>query len=140
MSLGLVDEEKVERKYSDYGNGTYPFTKYDEEKGKYYYEKYAPQSISDEEYLEIKRIVEKKNKEEVNNSEEKKLDNVNIIILVICIIGAFGLLILGTTLEGGGLFIVASIALLLISILNFFTIKVFVKISNNLHRIYKKLD
>lgn len=140
ISLGLFDEEKTSREYSD--DRVYPFVNWDNETGKYYYDKKVPLAVTDEEYLEIKRIAKTKEGEEeiyINNSAERTLNGFNIAMLIICLVGAFFLFIMScNAYRGEGTYIAGAIVLVLLGLYNWAIMKVFINISNNLHQINKK--
>lgn len=140
ISLGLFDEEKTSREYSD--DRVYPFVNWDNETGKYYYDKKVPLAVTDEEYLEIKRIAKTKEVEEeiyINNSAERTLNGFNIAMLIICLVGAFFLFIMScNAYRGEGIYIAGAIVLVLLGLYNWAIMKVFINISNNLHQINKK--
>ena len=74
ISLGLIKEGESIREYSD--RYVYPFTLWDKEKQKYYYDKKVPINVTDDEYEEIKKYSTKEVVEEttkLNKGAEKFL-------------------------------------------------------------------
>lgn len=140
ISLGLVNEGESVREYAD--NYNYVFNKWDEETKKYYREKLVAISVTDEEYEEIKKysatdVVEE---EELENGAEKFLAVINGISLAIGIIAAIVLIFVALdSYRNGGYFFLASVVILLMSLVSWAIVKVVLNISNNLHKINSKL-
>lgn len=140
ISLGLVNEGESVREYAD--NYSYIFNKWDEETKKYYREKLVAISVTDEEYEEIKKysatdVVEE---EELENGAEKFLAIINGISLAIGIIAAIVLIFVAlNSYRNGGYFFLASVVILLMSLVSWAIVKVVLNISNNLHKINSKL-
>ena len=135
ISLGLI--KKREKKYSDTFGGGYNL--YDEGQNKYYGLFTKPVEVTDEEYEEIKKIATKP--EEVENGAENFLRVINGISLVIGIIFAIILIIASVNSyeDESTSFLIAGIAVLLISFVSCAIIRVLLNISNNLHQINAKL-
>ncbi len=162
ISLGLIDDEKSTREYSD--QFTYGFNKWDKEAKKYYRETLVAITVTDEEYEEIKKYSNstKSVAEEVTptknvvqdvtpaksivedvkleNGAEKFLSAINGISLTMGIISAVVLIIVGLDTYGDGwYFFLVSIVVLLMSLISWAIVKVILNISNNLHKINSKL-
>ncbi len=140
ISLGLVNENESTREYSEYSGSVY--NKWDEEKKMYYYERPVPIKVSDEEYEEIKKYSTKKVVEEVelDNGAESFLSVVNVIGLIVGIIATVGLLIAAAdSYRGGGVYVLAAAAVLMVSLISWAVVKVVLNMSNNLHKINSKL-
>lgn len=138
ISIGLVDDTKTIRKYSpEYG---YPYLEWDMSTRKYFYDSYSAVEVTDEEYKELKKYYGKKIKKtkRINNTAEIFLAHVNAIVLIIGILAS--VILLGAmTLGKGDYLLIASIGILIISIISWAVIKTFLNISNNLHEINSKL-
>jgi hypothetical protein len=103
ISLGLLDEGKSERKYSNTLSG---HCKWDEEKKMYYTESICALTVTDEEYLEIcKYYPPSQSEEELKKSvlesnsisqtkSLKTIKNIAVFYLVITIIGIIAWLII----------------------------------------------
>ena len=141
ISLGLVNEGESVREYAD--NYNYVFNKWDEEAKKYYREKLVAISVTDEEYEEIKKYSATNAvaaKEELENGAEKFLAVINGISLTIGIIASVALMFVAAdSYRNGGYFLLASVAILLMSLVSWAIVKVILNISNNLHKINSKL-
>ncbi len=140
ISLGLIDEGKTQREYSqNYGAGFY---QWDEEKKMYYNDKAVPVEVTDEEYEEIKKYSSKNAVEsvELDNGAESFLKVINIIVLIIGIIATVGLLIAAAnSYRGGGVYVLSAAAVLVVSLISWAVVKVVLNMSNNLHKINSKL-
>ena len=91
LSLGLIDQEKTSRIYSDYQGLDY---KFDEEKKKYYTERVEALDVTDEEYIEIcKYFPPSKKVDNLNNqSNTKKI--LFMFLGILCIL--IGIIIFGS--------------------------------------------
>lgn len=137
ISLGLVNENKTVRVYSDYSSNLYD--KWDEEAKQYYYEAPAALDVTDEEYAEILKYYPVDNKvNKINNGAEKFLEGTIAFILVLGILASFFLLIFAFA-EGINISITLPITLIISLLVYWAVIRVFLNISNNLHEINKKL-
>lgn len=153
ISLGLISE--TGREYS--ASRSYPYTKYDADKKAYYCEKKIPVKVTDEEFEIIKKYAESNSEPDKSNSEpvnanpepaEVELDNgaekflgvINGILLAVSIIASVILMFLAIdAYRGGEYYFIGGLALLLLSLISFASIKVILNISNNLHKINSKL-
>ncbi len=138
ISLGLIDEEsEVVREYSSYYSTR--FEKWDVDKKLYYYDRKQPVKVTDEEYEEILKYSTKNEiKEiEIDNGAEKFLSVMNVINLAIGIFAAVFLIFVA--LDGnGGYYFLASVVILLTSLISWAIVNVVLNISNNLHKIKSK--
>ncbi|MCI5716773.1 MAG: hypothetical protein MR292_00060 [Alistipes sp.] len=140
ISLGLIKEGESIREYSD--RYVYPFTLWDKEKQKYYYDKKVPINVTDDEYEEIKKYSTKEVVEEttkLNKGAEKFLGVINGINLAVGIIITIGLIYVAIiSYQNEGLYAIASIVVLLTSLISYAIVKVVLNISYNLHEINSK--
>ena len=145
ISLGLIDEEsEVVREYSSYYSSR--FEKWDVDKKMYYYDRKQPVKVTDEEYEEILKYSTKNEIEEIeieeieiDNGAEKFLSVMNGINLAIGIIAAVVLIFVALdAYRNGGYYFLASVVILLTSLISWAIVKVVLNISNNLHRINSK--
>jgi hypothetical protein len=141
ISLGLLDEEsECVREYSSYYSSFFP--NWDAEKKMYYYDRKQPIKVTDEEYEEILKYSTKDAVEEtkIENGAEKFLGVMSVINLVIGIIAAVVLVFVALdTYLNGGYYFLASVVILLTSLISWAIVKVVLNISNNLHKINSKL-
>ena len=81
ISLGLIDENKTERKYKDRYSST---TKFDEEKNQFYEEVPAAISVTEEEYAEICKYYPPKPKKQIleKTGAERALSVIATITLI----------------------------------------------------------
>ena len=77
----------------------------------------------------------------LDNGAESFLGGVNTVMLVVSIIVAIALFFssLSEIGDGGGYIILGAILLILLSVISFYSVKVILNISNNLHKINAKL-
>lgn len=140
ISLGLIDEEsEVVREYSSYYSTR--FEKWDVDKKMYYYDRKQPVKVTDEEYEEILKYSTKNEIEEIEieNGAEKFLSVMNGINLAIGIIAAVVLIFVALdAYRNGGYYFLASVVILLTSLISWAIVKVVLNISNNLHKINSK--
>ena len=140
ISLGLIDEEsEVVREYSSYYNPR--FEKWDVDKKMYYYDRKQPVKVTDEEYEEILKYSTKNEIEEIEieNGAEKFLSVMNGINLAFGIIAAVVLIFVALdAYRNGGYYYLASVVILLTSLISWAIVKVVLNISNNLHKINSK--
>ena len=140
ISLGLIDEEsEVVREYSSYYSTR--FEKWDVDKKMYYYDIKQPVKVTDEEYEEILKYSTKNEIEEIEieNGAEKFLSVMNGINLAIGIISAVVLICIALdAYRNGGYYFLASVVILLTSLISWAIVKVVLNISNNLHKINSK--
>ena len=140
ISLGLIDEEsEVVREYSSYYSTR--FEKWDVDKKMYYYDIKQPVKVTDEEYEEILKYSTKNEIEEIEieNGAEKFLSVMNGINLAIGIISAVVLICVALdAYRNGGYYFLASVVILLTSLISWAIVKVVLNISNNLHKINSK--
>lgn len=140
ISLGLIDEEsEVVREYSSYYSSR--FEKWDVDKKMYYYDRKQPVKVTDEEYEEILKYSTKNEIEEIEieNGAEKFLSVMNGINLAIGIIAAVVLIFVALdAYRNGGYYFLASVVILLTSLISWAIVKVVLNISNNLHKINSK--
>lgn len=136
ISLGLIKETK--KKYSDYYSYTY--SNYDDETKKYYQLINVPVEVSDDEYEEIKKFSAPTTPvEEIDNGAEKFLSVMNGINLAIGIMAAVVLIFVALdAYRNGGYYFLASVVILLTSLISWAIVKVVLNISNNLHKINSK--
>ena len=136
ISLGLIKETKKE--YSDYYSYTY--SNYDDETKKYYQLINVPVEVSDDEYEEIKKFSAPTTPvEEIDNGAEKFLGVMNGISFAVCLITAVILLFVGMgSYRDSGYYYLASVVILLTSLVSWAIVKVLLNISNNLHNINHK--
>lgn len=145
ISLGLIDEEKTNRKEFVYYDPQFSSRKFDEVKKVYYQEVPAPLSITDEEYEELLRYFpEEKEQPDQNTTEEVTLNVIAVITLIIgliCSVILFFTLALeadrwGTEFKLIG-FVVA-ISVMLYTILTWALLRVIARISTNIRELNLK--
>lgn len=143
ISLGLVDEERSIKVYSDFYRDGYSW---DKEEEKYYHISPAPIEVTDEEYAEILKYVktDDKNKKTVNtknNDVEVFLMNTNAegLLLIVSVI----ILLVSTILLFANFHDILDnviwLAMFIFSIFSFALILVFIKMSKNLQEIKNKI-
>lgn len=149
VKLGLTKD--VVREYTELNYYSVDYPNWDPEKRKYYSEKPIPVEVSDEEYEEIKKyaklslpkedVVEIFKDDVLDNGAESFLGGVNAVMLVVSIIVAIALFFsyLSEIGDGGGYIILGAILLILLSVISFYSVKVILNMSNNLHKINAKL-
>jgi len=153
ISLGLIDENKTERKYMDtnysagYSTG---YGKFDPETKKYYTESHAALDVTDEEYDEICKYhpptLSQTDIFKNTTGAEVTLNTISIIVLVCGIIGTLICLFTITFVEecrGCGkefspIGFVISLGVLLTSLTTWATLKIICEIAMNLRQINNK--
>lgn len=136
ISLGLISE--VVREYSSHYSTR--FEEWDVDKQMYYYDRKQPVKVTDEEYEEILKYSTKNEIEEIEieNGAENFLSVMNGINLAIGIMAAVVLIFVALAYRNGGYYFLASVVILLTSLISWAIVKVVLNISNNLHKINSK--
>ena len=144
ISLGLIDENKTERKYLDNPYDVDDASrKYDTETNKYYTERHTALDVTDEEYEEICKyfptILTKKEILKTATVAEQTLNIIAIVVLVCGIIGALVCLLTiryygDITLTG----VLTAIGVLLTSLTTWASLRVFCEIAINVRQINNK--
>ena len=125
ISLGLIDEEKSKKVYSDVYIDGYSW---DEKEKKYYHISQVPIEVTDEEYAEIVKYAKKDNK---NNKTKSGVEILLLIASIFLIISIVSFLFL----EWG-----EALVLIFSFIFPFALVLVFIKMSKNLQEIKDKID
>ena len=148
ISLGLTNGTK--RNYSE--KPGFPYSNYEPETQKYYFDSPIPVEVTDEEFEEIKKYARYHKKESIdavqgqeqpyNNAAERTLSSINTIALVLTICGCFIWFFVGLSMseDAGIIAWLPSIVIMLGGLILWAIVKVYVNMSNNLHEINHKLD
>jgi len=142
ISIGLIDENKTERKYQSYFSDS---AKFDEEKQMYYKGCDVALDVTDEEYEEICKYFPTTltEKEIFKNATfaETTLNIIGIIVLVCGIIGTLICLFTITTNNYGefnAIGFITSIGVLLTSLTTWAVLRVFCEVAINVRQINNK--
>jgi hypothetical protein len=131
ISLGLIDENKTERKYKDRYSST---TKFDEEKNQFYEEVPAAISVTEEEYAEICKYYPPKPKKQIleKTGAERALSVIATITLIAGIICT--LICLFTDLVFTATGFITILGVLFSSLITWALLRVISDISYNIRR------
>jgi len=143
ISLGLIDENKTERKYL---NNPYDADdasrKYDPDKGKYYAERRAALDVTDEEYEEIcKYFPTTPTKKEILKTATFAETTLNIIAIIVLVCGIIGTLICLFTITTNSygdfnvIGFITSIGILLTSLTTWAVLRIFCEVAVNVRQI-----
>lgn len=138
ISLGLTDEEKSTKVYSEFYRDGY---EWDEENKKYYHTVPMPIEVTDEEYEEILKYAQiKENTEDIpeNKDDDNFLSITNKIVLILSCVACFILVFASINMEEYT-FAIIGLAILPFCVLSYAGIKVFVNISKTLQEVNNKL-
>ena len=146
ISIGLIDENKTERRYIEDSKVVPIAGKYDKEQKKFYIEKPFAIDVSDDEYQEICKYFPPEKEEFISKTNAENILNVMSIVTLVC--GIIGTLICLFTIAfvfdryGFDKFspvgLVIAIGVLITSLVTYAILKVIREISINLRQINNK--
>ena len=141
ISLGLIDENKTERKYineSDYFSGC----EFDTDENRYYYERYSALEVTEEEYEKICKYFSPISPEKTiaKTGAERTLDVIAVIVLACGIIGTIICLFSIAVYEEPVTGIITSIVVLLTSLATWAILRILCEIAINIRQINNKTE